>query len=259
MCLSTSLSFVPQVQSHGSQGSSLFPSLPHTQTYPSISRPSLPSCPPPPPHPSLSSHLDNAALSFLLGGGLPWTNIVPYAGSCGGPYCVWRNGELTPMSEPSQWGHCVWIFLQLTQSHPTSLPCTGQARGYSGCSTIICWKHAHSSKLKFTNKSSLNRPQPFVTRYSLCLINFPPDHTELNMSLLLVLTELWANGCMVIEGGPCNSFFLIEKSKTTHKGLYCISIITGFRMLSDYFKIQSSEEICVNKLISTEICTVLII
>lgn len=70
--------------------------------------------------------------SLVLDGRQPWTNIVPYAGSSGGPYCVWRNGELTPMSEPSQWGHCVWIFLRLTQSHPTSLPCTGQARGCSG-------------------------------------------------------------------------------------------------------------------------------
>lgn len=159
------------------------------------------------------------------------------------------------MSEPSQWGHCVWIFLQLTQSHPTSLPCTGQAMGYTGRSPIICWKRAHSGELKFTNKSSHNRLQPFGTRYSVCLINFPPDHAELNMSLLLVLTEMQASGCMVIEGGPCNSFFLIEKNKATHKGLYCISMITGFKILSEHFKMHCSDEICVNTLINIEIVT----
>lgn len=88
--------------------------------------------------------------SFSPGGGLPWTNIVPCASSSGGPYCVWRNGELTPMSEPSQWGHCVWIFLQLTQSHPRSLPCTGQARGYRVRSPIMGWKHAHNSQKPIT-------------------------------------------------------------------------------------------------------------
>lgn len=105
---------------------------PHTLTCPSISRPSLFSCSPPSILPSPPILIMQPLFFFSPGGGLPWTNIVPYAGSSGGPYCVWRNGELTPMSEPSQWGHCVWIFLRLTQSHPTSLPCTGQARGYSG-------------------------------------------------------------------------------------------------------------------------------
>lgn len=130
----------------------------HTQTYSSIIPSATPPHPPPPsmlPSPPI---LIMQLFSFSPGGGLHWTNIVPYASSSGGPYCVWRNGELTPMSEPSQWGHCVWIFLRLTQSHPRSLPCTGQAtpRGYSGCSPIIWWKHAHNSQQTITTTNCFN-------------------------------------------------------------------------------------------------------
>lgn len=127
VCFSMSLCFVPQVQSHGSQ-----PPRP----YNNISL-YLPSRLPPPPI------LIMQLFSFLPGGGLPWTNIVPYTGSCGGPYCVWRNGELTPMSEPSQWGHCVWIFLRLNQSHLTFSPCTDQVRGCAGCSPVVRCKNVH--------------------------------------------------------------------------------------------------------------------
>ncbi len=243
MCLSMSLCFAPQVQSHGSQGSppSLLLSLPpHTQTYPSISRPSLSSCPPSvlPSPPVLIMQL----FSFSPGGGLPWTNIVPYASFSGGPYCVWRNGELTPMSEPSQWGHCVWIFLRLTQSHPMSLPCTGQAGGDSWCPPlllIIWWKHAYNSKLKSAPKLDA------LTRYFLCLINFPANHTERKcLSCWFSQTEMQASGCTVTEGGPCNSFFLVGKNKETHKGLYCISMITGFRILLVYLQ-GKTHKLCI--------------
>lgn len=203
----------------------------------------------PPIYPCLSSHLDNAALSFSLGGGLPWTNIVPYAGSSGGPYCVWRNGELTPMSEPYQWGHCVWIFLQLTQSHPTSLPCTGQARGYSGCPPplIIWWKHAHNSELKFPNKPSHKWPLQPATFCVLLIFQ------QTTLSWICLCCSFWQ------KWGPQQLGFLIEKNKATHKGLYCISMITGFRMLSEYFKMYGSEGIHANYLFRIKTVMMLIV
>lgn len=83
--------------------------------------------------------------------------------------------------------------------------------------------------------SQTNQPTA-LTRYFLCLINFPASHAELNMSLLLVLTEMGGSGCTVTEGGPCNSFFLIEKNKATHKGPYCTGMITGSSMLLEYLQ-----------------------
>lgn len=138
--------------------------------------------PPPPPsytnifvslllHPLLSmlpspSILIKQLFSFSPGGGLPWTNIVSCASSSRGAYCAWRNGELTPMCENSEWEHCVWISLRITQSHPRSLPCTGQAGGSSGCSSIVGWKHAHNSLQPISTTNCFN---------FLCFIHL--DHT----------------------------------------------------------------------------------
>lgn len=199
--LTMPLCFVPQVQSHGSQGSSLLPSPPsflvihnHIPLSPDrLSPPAPPSTLPSPPI------LIMQLFSFFPGGGLPWTNIVSYASSSGGPYCVWRNGELTPLSEPSQWGHCVWIFLQLTQSHPRSLPCTGQAtRG----APPLYEENMHITA---------NKPSPQPDCFNPLLSVSYSFSSGLNIVCLCwwIWQKMEASGHnRVSEGGPCNSFFL---------------------------------------------------
>lgn len=128
--------------------------------YPSISCLSLSSCTPLtlPSPPILIMQL----FSLSLGGGLPWTNIVPYAGCSGGPYCVWRNGELTPMSELSQWLHCVWIFLRLAGLLPLLLPL-----------------YDENTHITANLNSLANYP---MTGYN-CVNSFPGEHTELSLSV----------------------------------------------------------------------------
>lgn len=70
--------------------------------------------------------------SYSLSGGLPWTNIVPYAGSSGGPFCVWRNGELTPMSEPFNRG----IVSESSSSSPNLTPRHSPAKAKLGLPII---------------------------------------------------------------------------------------------------------------------------
>lgn len=166
--------FVSQVQSHS--GVTVLPSPP-ALLYPNISFHLLFVFLLPPAFPS-APVLIMPLFSSPLSGGLPWTNIVPRAGSSGGPYCVWRNGKLTPMSEHPQWKHCVWIFLGLTQSHPLS-PSLHLLHWLLRCYVI---KNMNIVKIKLKyNLQYLALAD--VSHNFLCLVCFWAPHSELNVSL----------------------------------------------------------------------------
>lgn len=53
------------------------------------------------------------------------------------------------------------------------------------------------------------------------------------------------------KGGPCNSFFFpVQKNKEANKGPYRISMITAFRILSEYFKRNRNKELCEDEIIN---------
>lgn len=145
------------------------------------------------------------------------------------------------MSELSQWGHCVWIFLS---AHPISPHVTPLHRPSQGLLRVlppapptpsfIWWKHAHSSR--FTNN-----PSPQLTALTRDTFSVLLIFQQSTLSWICLCWRFWqkqgAGGCTATEGGPVQFVFffsLIEKEqKATHKGAYCICMITGSRTLSE--------------------------
>ena len=135
---------------------------------------------------------------------------------------------------------------------PRHSPAQAKPGAAPGCappppSSFIWWKHAHSSR--FTNK-----PPPQLTartRYTFSVLLIFQQST---LSWICLRWRFWqkqgASGCTVTEGGPVQLVFcfffplsLIEKEqKETHKGAYCICMITGSRTLSEYLQWRNPRE-----------------
>lgn len=102
------------------------------------------------------------------------------------------------MCENSQWGHCVRIFLWLTQSHPIAPP---PARAEPGAEPGRSHKNAGVISGRSSAAASCFNPALFAVH------SFHKRHPGLIMG---------ASGCTVSQGGPRGPFFflpLVEKNK----------------------------------------------